>query len=347
MRHCRAACRSQVCLLVVALAFAGCLGPLVEDTLPTSVLPSGSEVPSLLDRPELAAQLDEYSPLGGDGANLGFTSGFRDTAPFAYWDFGPAVATPLPLYVLVDYTGAWVQDHPPIVDAVWGDPGYQPLCTIYHVRVGPNYVGQRMASFEAVRDAQQAFPPIVAAPVSTDEVIACPIVHPGASLSRPGKPDASPTVAYYRGVAISVFAFTGQPLGTVADVAAAPQGGYLLSLRREGGEPLSEPHRRVDMTGDGDRRDTNNIVFAKAGAGAGTGVLRRLSVVVAADYGSIDTSGDDAVADFTAGAQLFAPESLNGTGNGDIDALEPVVGNVVAWEPGDAKHLVVSVEALP
>src|SRR5690606_34238616 len=83
-------------------------------------------------------------------------------------------------------------------------------------------------------------------------------------------------------------------------------------LRREGGEPLSEPARGVDMTGDGDLRDTNDVFSAAPGSSDYTGLVRLVDVVVPADYASIDTSQDEAVADVMHAASLFRFGAVGG-----------------------------------
>jgi hypothetical protein len=95
-------------------------------------------------------------------------------------------------------------------------------------------------------------------------------------------------------------------------------------VRREGQEPLSEPIRHVDITGDGDTRDTNDIYDLDPAAATPSPACRTVNVVVPAATGSIDTSGDQTMADLRRADQLFAPG--------------PVAGTVVAFDVTDELH---------
>jgi len=318
--------------LAAGLLWSGaCLGPLVSDAVPVAYLAPGESAPSIASDPLLLAQIDGYD---GVDRSVPYTQGFAAGEPVALWHFGAAGGSALPMYILVDGDGVPI-DHPPIIDAIPGDPGYTPFCAVFIVKVGNAYNGEQLVSLTALRDARNA-PTLVANPEPAGTVRACPVVHPEVTLEQPGGGEPrAPTVAYYQGFEVPMFQFDDVPLPEGAlDVPTMP----IFQLRREGGEPLSEPMRRVDMTGDGDTHDSNDVLlFAPSEAGFSP-AMTTVSVVVGADYASIDTSQDDAVADFMAGADLFAVQ------NG---ALDPVVGNVVAWEPGANTMLVVAQELAP
>jgi hypothetical protein len=98
----------------------------------------------------------------------------------------------------------------------------------------------------------------------------------------------------------------------------------LFILRREGGEFLSEPMRHVDITGDGDRFDSNNILEASRADGAAyTPLLRTVHVTVPTTTLSIDTLGE-ADAEFRTASDLFEIANDN--------TLTPVSGNVTAYQ---------------
>ncbi|HTM22520.1 MAG TPA: hypothetical protein VL172_18490, partial [Kofleriaceae bacterium] len=92
---------------------------------------------------------------------------------------------------------------------------------------------------------------------------------------------------------------------------------------REGGEPLSEPARGVDMTGDGDLADSNDVFALPPGDAGGTPLCRTVSVTVPTDYGSSDTYADDGMADATDAGDLF-----------DGDGV-PIAGAVIAYQATD------------
>jgi hypothetical protein len=72
-------------------------------------------------------------------------------------------------------------------------------------------------------------------------------------------------------------------------------------LHRTGEDPLSEPSRGVDMTGDGDMLDTNDVYTTTSP------LARTVRVTVAAGTRSIDTSRDEELADVRTATQLFNP----------------------------------------
>jgi hypothetical protein len=107
---------------------------------------------------------------------------------------------------------------------------------------------------------------------------------------------------YYEHHAVAYVDFGAVPVTRDVDVEVAPR----YALRREGGEPLSEPMRGVDMDGDGDIVDSNDICAA-------TPLVQTIDVVVAAGTASIDTSQSDAQAQIMDAAQLFDPQPVAGT----------------------------------
>jgi len=62
------------------------------------------------------------------------------------------------------------------------------------------------------------------------------------------------------------------------------------------------------MTGDGDIEDTNDVFEHLPTTEGYTPVARIVDVTVTAMYGSIDTSGDETMADARATTDLFAPD---------------------------------------
>ena len=78
------------------------------------------------------------------------------------------------------------------------------------------------------------------------------------------------------------------------------------------------------MTGDGDIEDTNDLFVDRPDATSYSPHSRRVEVVVPATYQSIDSSGDQTVADFRSATDLFDPD--------------PVAGNVVAYRITDELH---------
>jgi hypothetical protein len=180
-----------------------------------------------------------------------------------------------------------------------------------------------MTSFAAVQQALELG--LIEPPAPRPVQLNCPVVGRGVVLEVGGGMPAMgpPSLFYYKGMAVSVYGVGVSP--TEADFVSMPINN-LFMLRREGEEMLSEPARHVDITGDGDRLDSNNILEAtRADGPAYTPLLRTVHVTVPTGTQSIDSLGETD-AQFRRASDLFEI---------DQDALTPVPGNVVAYEITD------------
>ncbi len=299
------------CLLVT-----GCLGPQVDDTpvsATTTLLPEGTPVPSLLDDPIAAARIADHDGVDGTIAlQTAFAGGVVHV-----WDFGPAEAFVAPLFVLMQPGGLVRVAHPTIIDAVPGDPGYSPFWVPFVLEITAAYDGELLTSFDAIEEAVERG--LVLAPVPRDIAINCPVVGAGVVVEVARGEIASPdAVFYYRGTEIPYFDFGEMPL-VAGRILESPR----YRLRREGQEPLSEITRRVDMTGDGDVNDSNDVYAGDPASLTTTPLRRRVDVVVRASISSIDTTQDETLAELAAATQLFSP------------APQPVV---IGYEETDELH---------
>ncbi len=309
--------------VVVAVASAalcaGCIDPLVSDELPPAglVLPAGTPVPDAYDDPAIAQQIRDNDGVEGVVPLL---SGFADGASTRFWDLGPAPDFAAPLFLLVrkDAEGnVSFVDHNTIIDAIPGDPGYSPYWAVLFLEVTDAYAGELIPSFAAVEEAQELG--LVQPPQLQAFAVNCPAVADDVALDVGGaEPLAPPTNFFWQGRTVRYYDFGTMP---VADGVFVPDANMYV-LRREGQEPLSEPDRGVDITGDGDVADTNHVFAQARDDEEYTHLCRTVEVVVPSDYGSIDTSGDQEVADFTAEADMFDPD--------------PVPGAVVAFDVTEA-----------
>ena len=295
------------------LPLLGCLDPLVSEQVerPDLILPAGSEPPLLGDDFTARAALDALD--GVDGALIPLRTGFAHGERVLFWDFGLASPAPIPLYLLVQEaadgpfetaSGRFtpVPGHPPLFDAIPGDPGYSPWWTMVLVPVTADYQGEVLASFAAVDEAYRLG--LVGLPITLTTAVNCPVVLPEARLETiPGGDETTrrePNRAFYKGRTVHYFSFAARP---VQGLRVPVREAYLL--RREGGEPLSEIDRGVDMTRDGDLTDTNDI-FAAAPGDDDYSDMALLVDVVVAEGKYIDSSRSDAESDLMDAAQLFA-----------------------------------------
>ena len=296
---------------LAATILCACLDPQVsDDVLETNlILPAGSTVPLIEDDPALLAQIVAND---GVGAVIPLYAGFAAGQPVRYWDLGPAPGFAAPIYVLHRDVGGTLEPlpHPPIFEAIPGDVGYSPFWNLFVVEVTDLYDGEVIPSIAALNQAREAG--LLGAPDLEPTNINCPVVPSNVLVEDGGNSADQPRrgTFFYRGRAGTYLDFGQSPLA--ADRVTVPTI-ELYVLRREGGEPLSEPARGVDITGDGDVRDTNNVISLLRTDSGWSPLCREITVTVDTDVSSIDTSGDETVADVRNAAQLFlsgSPTSL-------------------------------------
>jgi len=316
--------------LVAALGLAGCLDPLVSDDLGlgTKVLPAGTGLPSVADDPALAAQVEENDGVDGEVPRL---TGFADGVAIHTWDLGPAPTFAAPIYTLVRKNGAGFERvaHPSIIGTLPGDPGYSPYWAVFYVVVTDGYAGEILSSVSAIDEAVRRG--LVEPPAPQDGVaVDCPVVAPDVTLVvGGGMPPRGPSSKFIvQGRTVDYYDLG---LMAIVDNVRVPDTQRYL-LRREGEEPLSEPVRNVDMDGDGDLVDSNDIFDLTIGDPAPPVLCRTVTVAVRRTIGSIDTSQDETVAELRSATQLFAPA--------------PVTANVVGYQITDElRHCVLQRQA--
>jgi len=289
---------------VVAFAMlAGCLGPQVSDDLAASgdIVPAGSTIPAIDgDDAETIALHDNV-----DGVVPRLT-GFAGGIQIHTWDFGPAPSFAAPIYMLMRDPGNGPHvriDHPPIIGTIPGEAGYSPFWSVFEVQVTAAYAGELLTSSTSLEEAERDG--LIEAPKPLGIAVNYPIVAADVRLDTgSGTPLPPAETCYYEHHTVAYFDFGEVATASAVEIATSPR--YVL--RREGQEPLSEPSRGVDLDGDGDIVDTNDVFPATP-----TALCQRVDVVVVPAIGSIDTSHDDAIADLTSEAQLFDPGPVAGT----------------------------------
>ncbi len=292
--------------LLLALACAGCLGPLVSDdpapVTSTSILPAGTPVPVLTDDPTAAAKIAAAD--GVTGTIVRQTAFARGTLVHV-WNFGPAPNLAAPLFMLVqkDADGNLVRiPHPTVIEAIPGDPGYSPFWAVFTVEVTTAYHGELLTSFAAIQEALTSG--LIKPPMAQPYAVNCPIAGPEIRVDVGNGATVGPNAQfYYLGSRVPYFDFGHMPLAG-ADVPAATR----VVLRREGEEPLSEVVRHVDIDGDGDITDTNDVLEDAAALSPVSPRMREVDVAVVKSTSSIDTSHNEASSSVTSLDQLLAPQ---------------------------------------
>jgi hypothetical protein len=284
--------------IVLALAgSAGCLESRVDDTpAPQHVLPPGTPVPSVREYPEIAAQIDAND---GVDALVPLRTAYVAGQPLGYYDFGAAPRFGAPVFFVMktDADGKPTRAQGWVMGVIPGDQGYSPFWPIYVATVTDLWQGEIFPSVEALEEGQRLG--LVSEPVkrtvsATDPRVVYtngPVIAPGTMLEvGNGKPPrGAHAEAYYRGMRVEHFNFLPsngpRPL---LDGGVYMAESKLYTLRREGGAPLSEPIRNVDMTNDGDTKDTNDIFTLELASPDFTPLLRVVDVTVTAPTVSIE-----------------------------------------------------------
>lgn len=319
MRRSRAAAPAAI-TLAVSLGALAC-GP----SGPAAYLAPGSVVLAAEDDPALAAQIDE-----GDGVDrvVRRTQGFAEGAPVAYWDFGvvPDDGT-MAVYRLCrrEGTRCVTVDHPLVAEHLPGEPGYRHYGRVHEVEVSASWAGELLVSREAIDDAVRDG--LVLAPRMTSIYRHCPIVHRDVRVEV--GPDAlvEPVPIYAQGVEARCVDF-GTTHGDRL-VEDAERGAVLIRnvyvLTREGEDaPLIEAMREMDLTGDGDTDDSNNVLGVGFESRDYTPLWRMVTVTVPGSFAGIDTMADQTVSEVMEAEAMFT-----------IDAdyqLAPIADRVVAYE---------------
>lgn len=281
--------------------------------------------PSLYDDAELAELVDANDGIDGVLPRL---SAFANGEPVRYWTIGLRSPAPMRAYRLYEEEGDQRAplDHPLVVDRVPGEEGYSPYLHLHWIRVPSGWTG-RLRSFDEVDEAIASG--AVGAPEPESSYRHCPIAAIDAELDVGGGATALPeTPLWVRGLEARCFDFSqgrdSRPLLSSGLMIVR----HVYVLTREGEDaPLNEPARMEDLTGDGDQVDSNNIFGVGLRDGDYTPMWKPVAVTVPTVYESIDTSGDEDVADYRAATDMFTidPEYR----------IEPIDGRVVDYAVGE------------
>ena len=302
----------------LALGALGCLGPQVSDDPAPSgdIVAAATAIPSIDSDAQDAAKLAASDNVDG---TVPLLTAFAAGASTHAWDFGPAPSHAAPMFVLMTRAADGTltpTGHNPIVGALAGEPAYSPFWSVFALVVTDRYHGELITSTtaidEAVRDG------LVEAPLARSVAFDRPMVATDVQLDvGTGQPIRPTTFFYYEHKTVPYFDFGEMPIHNAVDVPIDTR----YALARQGEQPLSEPIRGVDMDRDGDIVDSNDIYAHAAADPDRSPLCRTVDVIVESSIASIDTSGDDAVADLRDAAQLFDPS--------------PVTPTVIAFTPSD------------
>jgi hypothetical protein len=234
--------------IVAAALLAGCrLDPLVPDTPGASVnvLPPGAVVPGASR--ELSDQIALNDGLDGNLVPLG--TGQSEERAVGFWALGPGSRAPSLLYEFFTAGGARLdsgavpleQRHPPLVDTVPGDRGYNPLHAVFRVEVTGTYQGQRITTPEALADAVDLG--LVSEPLPTGNFVTLAVVLPDVRLEVNDQgASVPPEPLYARGHLVAGFRFGGE-LGVQPGTGLLPA--LQVSFLRERRQPFHDASRPI------------------------------------------------------------------------------------------------------
>jgi hypothetical protein len=248
------------CLVALAiLGTAGCrLGPLVDDQPGASanVLSKDAVIPGVASNGNLMNQivlndgLDTMTLMTNHNVIVRGTGQTNNAAGDAvtvrFWAFGGADRAPTPIYVFgrgdpMSPLFKPLDDHPPLAEVVPGDVDYEPIHTIFNVRVTDQYQDQKITTIGALSDAIDL--KLVEAPVAIKVFVNWPLVRPGLRLEVAPGTSVPPTLLYARGYLVDSF-----PLGGALGQQPNPFGllpTSQVSFLREAGKPSYDPARPI------------------------------------------------------------------------------------------------------
>lgn len=316
---------------LAALFACGCLDPLVSDEpgLSGFILPAGSPVPSAHDDPSIERQIRLNDGVEGLVPRI---NAFAEGEPVATWDFGPAPSFAAPLFFLVRREGENIFSpvkHPPVIDAIPGDDAYSPFWAGLLVVVTESYEDQLLTSFDAVQEAVELG--LVEAPIKTGEAANYPVVAGDVSLEVGDEELAPPSHLFWAGMTVDYYDFGRLKIANEVNVPIADR--YVL--HRVGNEPANEVLLNVDITDDGDRNDTNDILTGRQGEDGYSPLCRTVEVAVSSDANTLDNPGRDPGVILDDAADLFGddvPDDLV-AGYRETDDLRNCPQELVETEP--------------
>lgn len=238
--------------LTTVLTTACRLHALVDDSPGASahLLPAGTAIPDINEAADLAAQVALHqgvdpAALVASGNVVTRNTGLLAAGPVRYWAFGKWSAAPSPLYRFYQDPGGGAPlaliDHPALVDAVPGDPGYSPIHTLQQVVVTAAYHGELITTAQALQDAIDLG--LVAVPKPSGSYVTSPVVLPQVKLEIGGTAgELAATRIYGHGHIVGLFeiggAFAVQPI-----VGFVPT--TQLSVLREALKPSFDVNRPI------------------------------------------------------------------------------------------------------
>lgn len=252
--------RVQSIITLLPLTALACLGPETNDAVdPARVFGDPNiepaTAPHVEDNPLLADKVAQF------GKNVAYLGGWANEEKIWYWNVdGPNATFTAFIYQLVDQNNMPIGRR--IIDTLPGDAGYSPWWRLMLVRTTAAYNGERIWSREAIDAGIRSG--ILEPPMETGDVLNCPVVLQTTKIGVGTDTPASPVWGWYRKQRVHWVDFK-EPKQVEIGVREMPIFPVYVLQRINEGNPLYEFLTGIDVTGDGDLDDTNNIFGDKPG----------------------------------------------------------------------------------
>lgn len=294
-----------------------------QETSSELIRDSAGDVPFVESDPALATQLRDSDALEGDQPR--FTA-FANGENVRYWALPGDTRAPARAYQLcttLSAAGCAPAPHPLVLETLPGEPGYTPFVRLERVLVRRSGMGRHFPSFDAVSEGVRRG--LLEAPQDSGRYTHVVVVGDDVRLEVDQDVYAAPTRVYARGFQVTAFDFTETHGARLLEESDVPVRNVYV-LRRSGEAlPISEPMRELDLTGDGDQRDSSNIFGVDLDDFDYTPLWQVVQVEVSDAYQGIDTFGDQGQSDYREAHDMF-----------DVDiadySITPIPGAIVSHE---------------
>ncbi len=242
-------------VLLGALCVGACLEPPEDDAVPPELFYGDPDVePGMVthveDDPTYAANVEQFA------SSVAYLRGFADGESIWYWNVdGPNATFIAPLYQIIGLDGQQIGRE--IIDVIPGDAGYTPWWRVWQVKVTDRYDGERIWSRAAIDAGIRAG--ILEEPMPTMNVVNCPVTRRETVIPVSSDGDVESTKwVWYRDRRIDWIVFTDF-ITVPTDDRNMPIYPVYVFQRINEGAPIYEFVTGVDVTGDNELNDSNNI----------------------------------------------------------------------------------------
>ncbi len=282
--------------VTVSIFLAGCLEPSPEEVLPFDVFVGDDvDAPAFSELPDFESRVDQFTQ------RIDYLRGFAEGRPIWYWNVDGANSRVIaPALFIVDESGERRQA--PIIDSLPGDLGYSPWWRVIEYQVTSAWNGEVFTSRASVDAGARAG--LLEGPVETSEVLNAPVSLPEVTADDGMQISVRTSTVWYRG-AVGRWVPFNQDFRLPTGVRQMPTLPKYIFQRIDEALPIYEFIAGVDLNGDNELNDSNNVFAVDVTSDDYTPLWFAASVRTTPDYESIDTSPIDRAVGLSAEAEFF------------------------------------------